>query len=166
MRIALALLLYGLRLRRQASPSQVEATGDNSRQIVAWTIGWCLVILSLFWLANSFASAYGRGTASQIERGLITQPEVIVHSRSRLFVEDRGVDSAVLCETSIGSDDYPYRYVNLRLLASSDDELFLVPVTWTRQKGVVLVVKKDEARLQYMDWPEEYLCPQQQTESR
>jgi hypothetical protein len=154
------LLLYGLHLRRQASPLQPGPVTNQSRQIVAWTVGWCVVILSLFWLVNSFAHAYGNGTAMYIEKGLADRPEVIVHSRSRLFAEDRGVDPYVLCETTIGSKDYPYRYINLRLLAATDKELFLVPVTWTKDNGVVLVLKRDETSLQLMRWPDVYTCPQ------
>jgi hypothetical protein len=117
------------------------------------------VTLSLFWLVNSLANAYGRGSATDIEEGLVAQPEVIVHSRSRLFVEYRGLDPPdVLCEAEIASNDYPYRYINLRLLASSDDEYFLVPVTWSRARGVVIAVKKDEVRVQFMDWPERFSC--------
>jgi len=119
-------------------------------RIVAWGIGWCLVTLSLFWLVNSFAHAYGVGNAENIQEGLYDEPEVILHSNSSIAVESRGVDPRLLCKTRIDSTEVPYRYINLRLLATSDDDLFLVPVTWTRRHGVVLMIKKDEARLQFM----------------
>jgi hypothetical protein len=121
---------------------------------VAWVIGWCIVIASLFWLVNSFASAYGRGIGQETQKGLIDQPEVILHTHSQLVVEAQGLDSPdVLCESSIDSTDYPWRYINLRLLTTAEDSYFLVPVTWTKDRGIVIMVKKSDASLQLMDWP-------------
>jgi hypothetical protein len=64
----------------------------------------------------------------------------------------------VLCESSIDSKEYPYRYINLRLLATSGDSYFLVPVTWTEARGIVIIVKKSDASLQLMDWPGVQSC--------
>ena len=148
------LALYSFRFRPARQPASRPGHTPIAISTVAWVIGWCFVIASLFWLVNSFASAYGRGIGQDIQKGLIDQPEVILHTHSRLVVEAEGLaPSGVLCESSIDSKDYPYRYINLRLLATSGDSYFLVPVTWTEDRGIVLIVKKSDVSLQLMDWP-------------
>jgi hypothetical protein len=148
------LALYSFRFRPARQPASGAGQTSIAFSTVAWVIGWCFVIASLFWLVNSFASAYGRGLGQDIQKGLIGQPEVILHTHSRLVVEAEGLDPpGVLCESSIDSKEYPYRYINLRLLATSGDSYFLVPVTWTENRGIVIIVKKSDASLQLMDWP-------------
>ena len=148
------LALYSFRFRPARQPTSGPGSTSIATSTVAWVIGWCFVIASLFWLVNSFASAYGRGIGQDVQKGLIGQPEVILHSHSRLIVEAQGLDPAgVLCESSIDSKDYPYRYINLRLLATSGDSYFLVPVTWTKDRGIVIIVTKGDVSLQLMDWP-------------
>jgi hypothetical protein len=148
------LALYSFRFRPARPPAPGPAPTSVAFSTVAWVIGWCFVIASLFWLVNSFASAYGRGLGQDVQKGLTSQPEVILHTRSRLIVEAEGLaPPGVLCESAIDSRDYPYRYVNLRLLAASPDSYFLVPVTWTQNRGIVIIVKKTDASLQLMDWP-------------
>jgi hypothetical protein len=148
------LALYSFRFRRARQPASGPGQNSIAFSTVAWVIGWCFVIASLFWLVNSFASAYGRGIGQDIQKRLIDQPEVILHTSSRLFVEAEGLDPpGILCESSIDSKEYPYRYINLRLLATSGDFYFLVPVTWTQDRGIVIIVKKSDVSLQLMDWP-------------
>jgi hypothetical protein len=148
------LALYSFRFRPARQPAPGPAPTSVAFSTVAWVIGWCFVIASLFWLVNSFASAYGRGVGQDIQKRLTDQPEVILHTHSRLIVEAEGLaPPGVLCESSIDSRDYPYRYINLRLLATSADYYFLVPVTWTENRGIVIIVKKSDASLQLMDWP-------------
>jgi hypothetical protein len=156
--IALALgtllALYSFRFRPARQPISRPGHTPIAISAVAWAIGWCFVIASLFWLVNSFASAYGRGVGQDIQKDLINQPEVILHTQSRLVVEAEGLSpSGVLCESSIDSKEYPYRYINLRLLATSADSYILVPVTWTEDRGIVIIVKKSDVSLQLMDWP-------------
>src|SRR5215470_2174392 len=148
------LALYSFRFRPARQPAPGPGQTSIAFSTVAWVIGWCFVIASLFWLVNSFASAYGRGIGQDIQKGLTGQPEVILHTHSRLVVEAEGLDPpGVLCESSIDSKEYPYRYINLRLLATSGDSYFLVPLTWTKDRGIVIIVKKGDVSLQLMDWP-------------
>jgi hypothetical protein len=148
------LALYSFRFRPARQSASRPGQPSIAFSTVAWVIGWCFVIASLFWLVNSFASAYGRGLGQDIQKGLVDQPEVILHTASRLVVEAEGLDPpGILCESSIDSKEYPYRYINLRLLATSGDSYFLVPVTWTEERGIVIVVKKSDVSLQLMGWP-------------
>jgi hypothetical protein len=60
-------------------------------------------------------------------------------------VEAEGLSpSGVLCESSIDSREYSYRYINLRLLVTSADSYILVPMTWTEDRGIVIIVKKSD----------------------
>lgn len=148
------LALYSFRFRPARQPTSGPGPTSISLSTVTWVIGWCFVIASLFWLVNSFASAYGRGLGQDVQKGLTNQPEVILHTQSRLIVEAEGLaPRGILCESSIDSKEYPYRYVNLRLLATSGDSYFLVPVTWTENRGIVIIVKRSDVSLQLMDWP-------------
>ncbi|WP_433157914.1 hypothetical protein [Kribbella sp. CA-247076] len=146
--------LYSFQFRPARRPTSKPDQTSNATSTVAWVIGWCIVIASLFWLVNSFASAYGRGLGQDTQKGLTDQPQVILHTRSQLVVEAQGLHPPdILCESSIDSKEYPYRYINLRLLATSGDSYLLVPVTWTKARGIVIMVKKSDASLQLMDWP-------------
>ena len=148
------LALYSFRFRPARQPPSGPGQNSIAMSTVAWNSGWGLVRARLYWRVNSFASAYGRGIGQDVQQGLIDQPEVILHAHSRLIVEAEGLNPpGVLCESSIDSTEYPYRYINLRLLATSGDSYFLVPVTWTENRGIVIVVKKSDVALQLMDWP-------------
>ena len=153
------LMLYGLQVRRWRDPPGPASQRNTWNLVASWTIGWSLVVLSLFWLVNSFAGAYGRGQASRLQADLVDQDEVVLHTRSRLFVDDRGVDPSQLCERTIDDRDFRYRYLNLRLLAVSDDSLFLVPATWSPEQGVVIVVARNDVRTQYLRGQGLYRCP-------
>ena len=153
------LALYSFRFRPARQPTSGPGETSIAISTVAWVIGWCFVIASLFWLVNSFASAYGRGIGQNVQKGLTDQPEVILHTQSRLIVEAEGLaPPGILCASSIDSKEYPYRYVNLRLLATSGDSYFLVPVTWSENRGIVIIVKKGDVSLQLMDWPGAQPC--------
>jgi hypothetical protein len=153
------LVLYSFRFRTARQTVLRPADSAISISTVAWILGWCFVIASLFWLVNSFASAYGRGLGQDVQQRLVDQPEVILHTQSRLVVEVEGLNPAgILCESAIDSKDYPYRYVNLRLLATSGDSYFLVPVTWSESRGIVIIVPKSGVSLQLMDWPGVQQC--------
>lgn len=74
------LALYSFRFRPARQPTSGPGQTSIAISTVAWVIGWCFVIASLFWLVNSFASAYGRGIGQDVQKGLIDQPEVILHA--------------------------------------------------------------------------------------
>jgi hypothetical protein len=63
------LALYSFRFRPARQPTSGPGQTSIAISTVAWVIGWCFVIASLFWLVNSFASAYGRGIGQDIQKG-------------------------------------------------------------------------------------------------
>ena len=107
-----------------------------------------LVVLGLFWATNSVAGAYGRGRALDFARSLPDRPAVVLDTRERLFlVTGDAAESALSTEADA---TYRYRYRGLRLLAAADGRLYLVPATWRRGAGTVVVLPAEDVRLQFL----------------
>jgi hypothetical protein len=115
-----------------------------------WTIMvmGALLVLGLFWATNSVASAYGRGRAMDYARTLGSRPAVVVDTKERLFVVQGDVEETQL--SAAEGADYRYRYRNLRLLASSQDKLYLAPADWRPGAGAVIVLPDSGVRLQFL----------------
>ena len=107
-----------------------------------------LVVLGLFWATNSVAGAYGRGRAMDFARTLPDRPAVVLDTRERLFLVNGDVEESAL--TTEADAAYRYRYRKLRLLAASEGRLYLVPATWRRGAGTVVVLPDDGVRLQFL----------------
>jgi hypothetical protein len=130
--------------------------GDSRPRTWADTAGTVMVcgvvVLSLFWAANSFAAAYGRGHAASIAEYLDKRPAVVLDTVDRLFVTYPGV-----VERSIpGAADrtYRYRYRGFRLLVEANGRLFLLPEHWRVGDGATVVLQSDDdIRLQFYRTP-------------
>ncbi len=107
-----------------------------------------LVVLGLFWATNSVASAYGRGRAMDFARTLPDRPAVVLDTKERLFLVNGGVEETAL--PTDGDATYRYRYRNLRLIAASEDRLYVAPADWRRGAGTVVVLSSDDVRLQFL----------------
>lgn len=133
--------------------SLLAATSGTGRR--SGTAGWVLVsglmVLSLFWVANSFAGAYGTGQAQVDASSLADRPSVVVDTRERLYVDMDGV-----LETSLPVDEeqtFRYRYRGLQLLTVAGQRLFLVSDSWGERQ--VLVLPDDGAvRLRFISAPD------------
>jgi hypothetical protein len=146
-----AAVAYGRFLLRYDRPQPV----DWSRRwpevaSVAVVVG--LLLVSLFWAANSFAAAYGRGRAQALAERLNTRPAVVLDTRERLYLAYEGVDETPL---PVAADqDFRYRYRGLRVLAESNGRIFLLPEQWTPETGAVVVVPANgDVRLQFYRTP-------------
>lgn len=105
-----------------------------------------IVILSLFWAVNEYAQAYGRGRAETLSTELTERPAVIVDTKDRLFAEAPGISETALEQNST----YRYRYRGYRLLAQSNNTVFLIPERWTPNQGAILALpNNDSIRLQF-----------------
>jgi len=129
-------------VRRTTQPA---AVGRRPR---ATLVVGALVVLGLFWATNSVASAYGRGRAMDFARTLPDRPAVVLDTKERLFLVNGGVEETAL--PTDGDAAYRYRYRNLRLIAASEDRLYVAPATWRRGAGTVVVLSSDDARLQFL----------------
>lgn len=126
------------------SPSQPKTWVEQASAAVVSG----LVVLSLFWAANSFAGAYGRGAAAVTAADLSRRPAVVLDTTERLFISFPGI-----VETSLPvaqASKFRFRYRGLRLLVESDGRLFLVPDQWRSDDGATLVVRDNEdIRIQF-----------------
>jgi hypothetical protein len=131
-------LLYGRHLLRNTVPGRGDMVPGNAVVI----LGAGIVILSLFWAANTFAAAYGSGQAERDSKALTSRPAVTLDTRERLYL-----NTACAEETLLPADtDQSFRYRNrgLRLLAVGSDRLFLIPDRW-RDGCQILVVRDDDS---------------------
>jgi len=136
------LLAAGVDVLRRTSGS------DPGRPVWARILVGSLVVLGLFWATNSVASAYGRGRAMDFARTLADRPAVVLDTKERLFLVRGDVEETKL---SSGKDaTYRFRYRNLRLLAASNDRLFVAPANWQRGAGTVVVLPDADVRLQFL----------------
>ena len=129
-------------VRRTAQPTEAR------RRPRATLVVGALVVLGLFWATNSVASAYGRGRAMDFARTLSDRPAVVLDTKERLFLVNGGVEETAL--PTDGDATYRYRYRNLRLIAASEDRLYVAPADWRRGAGTVVVLSSDDVRLQFL----------------
>ena len=113
------------------------------RRIVA-VVTAGLVLVGLFWAANSFAWAFGQGRAVDDALELPGRREVVLDTKEPLVELPVGVSEALL---PAGSEE-GFRYYGLRLLVAAGDRLFLVPAEWTEQGRTLVVPYDDQIRIQ------------------
>jgi hypothetical protein len=102
-----------------------------------------LVLVGLFWAANSFAWAFGQGRAVDDARTLPDRAEVVLDVKERLLDLPEGVS-----ETALPGEGFRYRYRGLRLLVAAGDRLFLVPATWTERGRTLIIPYDNDVRIQ------------------
>lgn len=114
-----------------------EESGDSSwMSSVSVVLVAVVLLLSVFWTTKDLAQALGRDQARDLERALATRPAAVVYSDRRLHI-----DASDVTETRLaGEDGYRFRYAGLRLLVRSGGNYFLVPDSWSRSDGVVVVL--------------------------
>lgn len=115
--------------------------GPGWLAVTEWLAVFVLVGLSLFWAAFDYSAAVGRSRAAQFVSELPDSPEAVVYSESRLNLAAPGVE-----EVRCAGDPklaYGFRYDGLTVLWQTDDELVLLPRSWTRDDGVAVVLARD-----------------------
>lgn len=89
-------------------------------------VAFAVVVMGLFWAANSLAGEVGVARAYDDARDFAKLPEVVLYTKEPL--SDAPPETL---HTDFGkSVTYRHRYQNLRLLLASGGRLFLVPLTW------------------------------------
>jgi hypothetical protein len=106
-----------------------------------------LALVGLFWAANTFASAFGRGRAIDDALDLPSRPEVVLDTKEPLVDLPPGITESGL------PGEYKHRYTGLRLLIAAGGRLFLVPAEWSDRPRTVVVPYDDEIRLQLIPAP-------------
>lgn len=146
-------LYYGRHLLRHVERARRRRLGQRPARrqpapegaVVLLLIG--VVVLSLFWAANTFAAAYGRGQAQADSRSLTDRPAVTLDTREQLHLNTTCAEARTLPEDE--DQSFRYRHRGLRLLAVGSDRLFLIPEAWQQGCDVLVVPDDDSVRLQF-----------------
>lgn len=128
----------GTRVRRRADP-------------LRWGVITGLLtmaVLGLFWSANTFAGAYGRGRAETMADELHLRPAVVLDTQERLYLTISGVQETALPPAS--NQRFRYRYRGLHLLTEAGGRLFLVPGVWSGRVASVVVPYDESVRVQFI----------------
>ncbi|MFG2500706.1 hypothetical protein ACGFSB_21125 [Streptomyces sp. NPDC048441] len=116
--------------------------------VAEWGAVFVLVGLSLFWAANDYAAAVGRGRAAHFGATLAEQPTAVLYSERDLAIHEPGVREL---RCGDGKSAYGFRYEGLALVIQSADQYVLVPKSWTPSSGVALVLPRtDSVRLEFV----------------
>lgn len=145
--LGIGAIAYGRHLLRTVSGSPPDLARHWTETVgLAGVMG--LIVLSVFWAANSFAAAYGTGRAERVADRLANRPAVVVDTTERLYADYACLEELELPHAR--GQEFRYRYLGLRLLAESGGRLFLLPEGWTPDSGAVLVVPVDaHVRMQF-----------------
>jgi hypothetical protein len=103
-----------------------------------YVIAVALALLGVFWASSLYASALGRGRAEALAGSLATRPAVTVFSAKSLDINAAGV---TVTRITNDSSAYKFRYSGLRLLIRSANKYFLVNDSWSRERGVTIVLQ-------------------------
>ena len=135
------LTTYGMLTLPLGNQSRTSWTARRSSRRPIWYLTTGLSVLALFWIANSFAGAYGSGEGELLASQLDTTPSITVDTHERLYVTDPGIVETSLPDAP--GQEYHFRYRNFHLLAESGGRLFLTTGRWERGKSSVVLVPDD-----------------------
>ncbi|MGW3227179.1 hypothetical protein [Kitasatospora sp. NPDC001095] len=129
----LARLLY---VRGTGAP--FPAAGER----VALGVTVAILALCAYWAVGSYAQQKGAADAEALSHNLQVRPAVLLDTSEPLALDWPGVRETPLPDAGAGSH-FHYRYEGLRLLAQSDNRMFLIPRRWLWETGNVLVLPVD-----------------------
>lgn len=101
-----------------------------------------LISLCCFWAVQAYAQSSGQHDARNLARHLWLRPAVVVDTPERLYFGSAPVRETALPPAG-SAQKYKYRYRDLRLLAQSENRMFLIPDGWTPTRGAVMLVPAD-----------------------
>ncbi len=134
---AVLLFLLGrvLAVRCSGSPYPVH------RERAALAVSTALIALASFWAVGAYAQEKGRTDARHLAANLTLRPAVVLDTAERLYLPWPGVEETAL--PTAADQRFRYRYRGLRLLAQSDNRMFVVAKAWTWQNGAVMIIPAD-----------------------
>ena len=113
-----------------------------STVVLRWVTVAALVLVAVFWATANVAQQRGIDAARAIELSLLTQPQAVVYSRSRLQITGPGVTLTPLDATGEG---FAFRYSGLRTLAHTGGRWFLLPAGWTHENGATVILLSENS---------------------
>ncbi|GAA4924742.1 hypothetical protein [Actinomycetospora succinea] len=139
------IIAYGIWLLRRPATGKWRLGKQNSFAVALLA---AIFLLGLFWAANSFASAYGRGVASTVAANMRSdRPAVVLDTKERLYPTIQGVTETALPVEP--DQEYRYRYRGLYLLVEGGGKLYLVSPEAGGTSGTLVIPYGDEARVQF-----------------
>jgi hypothetical protein len=131
--VGLLFMGWGCWIRQRQSGAAKERRPARSAMVVSLV----LAVFAFLWSLSDYAAWYGTNAARDIQGGLASAPDVIVHSHFNLGLAGPGVTYA---KFRSGSAEFGYEYNGLRLLAYSNSRYFLLPRRWQPGSGSVIVL--------------------------
>ena len=146
--IGVVLLAYGTWVADKTDPMPRTSPFGRGiwRRYPPVIVGF-VVLLCTFWSFSAYASQIGGAESrDMVKENLTSLPLVVVYSARDLHLDAAGVQ----VESIDGPDAaFRFRYRGLRLLVFSDDKYFLLPVNWTDEKDVAIVLRdSDDLRVE------------------
>jgi hypothetical protein len=112
-------------------------TGVNLRRgLIA-----ALVLIATFWTVTDLAYRQGIANARLVEQVLPLESQAVVYSQNDLHLSGPYVGVAVLSGKNTA---YHFRYNGLRPLVYANNRWFLLPVGWTHNNGLTVIVLQDD----------------------
>lgn len=142
---------YGNSLRRSVRrrlPTRRSRSLDE-RGLASTLLSGFLVALLLFAGVDGFAKVVGRGLAQQvIDHPYENTRPVQLYSRDDLQLD---AADAVHTELAIqGDQGFRHRYDGLRLAFVDGNSYFLIPRSWERARGKIIVLGRDDTRIEFI----------------
>ncbi|WP_316519761.1 hypothetical protein [Kitasatospora brasiliensis] len=135
---ALLLALLARLLYVRGAGAAFPVSGE--RVALGVTVG--ILALCAYWAVGNYAQQKGQAEAEALSHNLQVRPAVMLDTSERLALDWSGVRETPLPAEGAGAH-FRYRYEGLRLLAQSDNRMFLIPRQWTWATGNVLVLPVD-----------------------
>lgn len=138
---------YSLHVHRRfvaTRPRGKRPAEDAQLRLVASSLMVLLLLLSMFWSVDRYASVKGEDLATQIARDIDYWPRVTIYSAKRLALQPP------VTETDLGDDAaaYRFRYTGLTLLFKAEGKYFLRPTAGAPAVNIVLA-DRDDLRLEF-----------------
>jgi hypothetical protein len=136
--------------RRRAGPSTGNANPSAAGPVAPLSVILVSVLLmaGLVWEVANYADIKGRQLGEFVADQLAFRPGVVVYSEKRLQIDQPGVT-----ETRFDEPDsaYRFRYEGLKLLLRSSSRFFLVPGSWSVDRGTTIVLPESGSmRLEFV----------------
>jgi hypothetical protein len=108
------------------------------------------IVIGAAWVIALYAQRLGERYALDFGSSLPDQPKVVLDAAERLAIAGPGVKVEPITQES---SRYHFRYEGLRMLISDGGEYILAPEGWIRGQSALVIVPKDETRIDLIARP-------------